>query len=155
MLLSKARLDLLVRLSCIGCVALAGLVGCAVTAPIDVSGGWAGTMTWTSGPMTSLNSSFALNLVADGGSVTGAAQFSSGYMKTFEIPVSGEVHADTVVLEATGQNPFTSPATTVRFAFDGEATATTMSGVGTQLVGGASYTFTWTATLVAPPAAES
>lgn len=152
----KTRLDLLLRLASVGCVVLAAVVSCAPAARVNVSGGWSGTITWTSGPMASLKSSFSMDLFDDEGDVTGSAVFPAGAMQTFQIPVTrGEVHADTIVFEAAGQNDITTPPTPVRFTFDGEVTATTMSGVGTQFVNGASYTFTWQAVLVAPPAPES
>jgi hypothetical protein len=93
-----------------------------------------------------------MDLFDDEGSITGSATFPSSAMQSFEIPITlGESHADTVVLEASGFNDKTTPPTPVRFSFDGEATATTMSGVGTHTVNGTPYTFTWQATLVAPP----
>jgi hypothetical protein len=93
-----------------------------------------------------------MDLFDDEGSITGSATFPSGAMQTFEIPITlGETHADTVVLEASGFNDKTTPRTPVRFSLDGEATATTMSGVGTHTVNGAPYTFTWQAILVTPP----
>lgn len=102
--------------------------------------------------MASLQSAFGLDLFDDQGDVTGAVTLPAGGMNSFEIPITrGEVHADTIVLEAEGVNDLTDPATPVRFTFDGKAEATTMSGVGTQYVRGAAHTFTWRATLTAPP----
>jgi len=138
----KKRLVFVVRLAF---VLLACVVGCAPAAHFNLTGGWSGTM-------TSLSSSFSMELFDDEGSITGSATFPSGAMQTFEIPITlGETHADTVVLEASGFNDKTTPQTPVRFSFDGEATATTMSDVGTHTVNGTPYTFTWQATLVAPP----
>lgn len=142
----------LVFVSRLAFVLLACVVGCAPAAHFNLTGGWSGTFSYTSGPMTSLSSSFSMELFDDEGSITGSATFPSGAMQTFEIPITlGETHADTVVLEASGFNDKTTPQTPVRFSLDGEATATTMSGVGTHTVNGTPYTFTWQATLVAPP----
>ncbi len=153
---NRTRIDLMFRLASLGCILFLGAVSCAPAAPIDVGGSWSGTITWTSGPRASLNSAFAMDIFDDQGDLTGRAEFSSGYMNTFEIPItSGAVHADTIVFEASGQNPFTTPPTPVRFAFDGSVNGTTMSGVGTQFVNDTSCTFAWRATLVAPPAPES
>jgi hypothetical protein len=133
-------------------VLLVFAVGCTPVARVNLTGGWSGTFSYTSGPMTSLSSSFSMDLFDDEGSITGSAIFPSSAMQTFEIPITlGETHADTVVLEASGFNDKTTPQTPVRFSFDGEATATTMTGVGTHTVNGTSYAFTWVATLVAPP----
>ncbi len=152
----KTRVDLLLRLASVGCVLLAGIISCAPVARIDVSGGWSGTMTYTSGPMTSLNSAFSMDLFDDEGSLAGSAEFPSGHIGSFEIPVThGEVHADTIVLEFAGQNDVVVPSIPVRFTFDGQVTATSMSGVGMWFVNGTSYTFTWRATLTAPPAPAS
>ncbi len=152
----KTRLDLLVRLGSAACVLLAGVISCAPVPSVNVTGGWSGTMTYTSGPMMSLNSAFSMDLFDDKGDLAGSAEFPSGAIGSFDLPVTrGEVHADTIVLEFAGQNDVVIPSVPVRFTFDGEATATTMSGVGTQFVNGTSYTFTWRATLVAPPAPES
>jgi hypothetical protein len=152
----KTRVDLLFRLASVGCVLLAGVISCAPAARIDVSGGWSGTMTYTSGPMTSLNSAFTMDLFDDKGTLAGSAEFPSGWMGSFEIPLThGEVHADTIVLEFAGQNDVVVPSVPVRFTFDGQVTATSMSGVGMWFVNGTSYTFTWRATLTAPPAPES
>lgn len=145
----KKRLVFVVRLAF---VLLACAVGCAPAAHFNLTGGWSGTFSYTSGPMASLSSSFSMDLFDDEGSITGSATFPSGAMQTFEIPITlGETHADTVVLEASGFNDKTTPRTPVRFSLDGEATATTMSGVGTHTVNGAPYTFTWQAILVTPP----
>jgi hypothetical protein len=148
----KKRLVFVIRLACI---LLACAVGCAPAAHVNLTGGWSGTFSYTSGPMTSFTSSFSMDLFDDEGSITGSATFPSSAMQWFEIPITnGETHADTVVLEASGFNDKTTPQTPVRFSFDGEATATTMSGVGTHTVNGTPYTFTWQATLVAPPPPE-
>lgn len=152
----KTRLDFLLRLASLGCVVLVAAVSCTPAASVNVTGGWSGTITWTSGPMASLTSAFSVDFFDDEGDLTGSATFPAGSMLTFEIPLTrGDVHADTIVFEAAGQNDITTPPTPVRFTFDGEVTATTMSGVGTQFVNGTSYTFTWQAVLVAPPAPES
>ena len=145
------------RFTAVGVVVLAGVASCTPAVRVDVSGGWTGTYTYTSGPATGFKYTFALNLVDDEGAVTGSGSFpSSGSTDNFVIPITrGEVHADTVVLEASGQNTYTNPATPVRFTFDGNVTATTMSGVGTHVVGSVSYGFTWQATLTSPPAPES
>jgi hypothetical protein len=145
----KKRLVFVVRLAFI---LLACAVGCAPAARFNLTGGWSGTFSYTSGPETSFTKSFSMSLFDDEGSITGSATFPSSALETFEIPITrGETHADTVVLEASGFNDKTTPQTPVRFSFDGEATATTMSGVGTHTVNGTPYTFTWQATLVAPP----
>jgi hypothetical protein len=151
----KRCVDLVLRLATIGFVLLAGAASCTPIASVNVSGGWSGLIVWTSGPMAPLQSSFSLDLFDDDGDVAGSVTLPGGGMNTFEIPVTrGEVHADTVVVEAQGTNDLTTPPTPVRFTFDGQASPTSMSGVGTQYVNGTSYTFTWQATLVAPPAAE-
>lgn len=152
----KVRAVLFARITSVCCLVLVAAVSCAPTAPVDVSGGWSGTMTYTSGPMTSFTSSFRLDLFADDGTVAGSVTLPSGYGNEFEIPVTlGEVHADTIILEAEGMNTFTTPDTPVRIAFDGAATATSMSGVGTHVVSGSAYTFTWSATLVTPPVVDA
>jgi len=151
----KARVTIWTRSLCALCVTLVAVVSCAPPASFDVTGGWSGTLTYTSGPMTSLSSSFYLDLVADDGSLSGTGSFPSAGGRSFSIPVTqGEVHADTIVFEAAGENRDVQPPATVRFAFDGETTATTMQGVGTHVVNGTAYNFTWRATLVAPPPAE-
>ncbi len=140
----------------LGLAALACVVGCGPVVHIDLTGGWSGTYTYTSGPMTSLTSSFSMDLVDDDGDISGSAIFPSHGMSTFEIPVThGETHADTVILEASGTNDQVTPAAAVRFSFDGNVTTTTMSGIGTHTVNGTAYTFTWEATLVVPPPDES
>jgi hypothetical protein len=149
----NTRAVVLTRLACIGCLALAGVVSCTPTPSANLSGDWSGTLTYTSGPMTALTSPFTLVLLDDEGDVTGSGTFSGGGANAFDVPVTlGAVHADTVVLEAAGNSPYTTPQTPVRFTFDGEVTATTMSGVGTHTVGSKAYNFTWQATLLAPPA---
>ncbi len=152
----KKRLDLFVRLAAWTSVLLLAAASCAPAVVVDLSGGWSGTITWTSGPMTSLESPFSLDLVDDGEALSGSAEFPSGYLRTFTLLITrAEVHADTIVLEASGQNDAVSPAVPVRFAFDGAVSATTMSGVGTQFVNGTSYTFAWEATLTEPVPVES
>jgi len=149
----RQRLDLLARLSSAALVLLAGAASCTQLAQVDVTGEWLGTILWTSGPMTSFQSLFSLDLVDDEGTVSGTATVSGSGMSQFEMPILfGEVHADTVAIQAEGLDPMTSPPTPVRYAFDGEATTTTMSGVGSLTVRGAVYTFTWQATRTAPPA---
>lgn len=151
----KRIIDLVLRLMAMTAVVLAGAASCTPVASINVSGGWAGTISWTTGPMATLQSVFRLDLFDDAGDIAGSVTLPAGGSNTFEIPITrGEVYADTIVLEAAGANPLTTPPTPVRFTFDGQAGATSMSGVGTQFVNGNAYTFTWRATLVAPPAQE-
>lgn len=152
----KVRAVLFARIASICCLVLVAAVSCAPTAPVNVSGGWRGTMTYTSGPMTSFTSSFGMDLFDEDGDVAGSVRLPSGYGNEFEIPITlGEVHADTILLEAEGLNTFTTPDTPVRIALDGAATATTMSGVGTHVVSGSAYTFTWSATLETPPVVDA
>ncbi len=149
----KRTIDLLLRLVAMTSVVLAGVASCTPVASINVSGGWSGTISWTTGPMASLQSNFSLDLFDDEGDIAGSVTLPAGGSNTFEIPVTqGEVYADTIVLDAAGANPLTTPPTPVRFTFDGQVGGTSMSGVGTQFVNGSAYTFTWRATLVAPPA---
>ena len=140
----------------LGLVVLACVVGCTPAVQVDLTGGWSGTYSYTTGPMTSLTSSFSMDLVDDDGRIRGSVTLPSYGMLTFDLPVTrGETHADTVVLDALGVNDQVTPPATVRFSLDGKVTATAMSGIGTHTVNGTSYAFTWQATLVAPPPAES
>jgi hypothetical protein len=152
----KARVMVWTRSLCALCAVLLAAFGCALPASFDVSGGWAGTLTYTSGPMASLTSSLYFNLTTDAGSLSGTGNFPGAGGRTFSLPITqGEVHADTIVFTAAGQNADITPPSSETFSFDGEVTATAMAGVGTRVVNGTACNFTWQATLVAPPSADS
>lgn len=149
---NKLRLALFCRL---GFVLLACVVGCQPVMRMDVTGRWRGTFTYTSGHVMGITGSFRMDLQSSDGTITGTASFPSAGMKEYQLPITrAEIHADTVVLEASGTNDLVPPPAVVEFSFDGRVTPTTMSGVGTHTVNGTSYTFTWRTTLTAPPPAE-
>ncbi len=129
--------------------------GCSSLVTVDVTGGWVGNMTWTTGPATGFASPFSLDLVQDGKDITGTVTLVSHSTNTYTIDVTfGRASGSSVEFTASGVNDQISPEIPVTFDFDGDAGDTEMSGTGTANIDGAAYTFTWTATLVTPPVEE-
>lgn len=150
---SKKRcLDLLLRLAAIGSVLLAGAASCAPAVDINVTGEWVGVIAWTNGPIVPPRTAFSLSLLDDRGTVVGSGRIPTAGADVLDVAITrGEVHADTVVLDAVGAGDPTAALTLSRFTFDGEATPTSMSGIGTLFLRGKDCTFTWQAELVASP----
>jgi len=131
------------------------LWGCMFSAPIDISGIWTGTMTWTSGPATGLSQPVTLDLTLVNRTVSGSVRLVSHAMSTFDIPITyGRAKSVNLDLEASGQNTMVPSNPTVFFVLEARYTSDTMTGTGTQTIDGNAYDFDFEATLTtpAPPA---
>ncbi|MFC2081889.1 hypothetical protein ACFLSF_03175 [Candidatus Bipolaricaulota bacterium] len=132
--------------------AVVWLSGCTLSLPIDITGQWSGTLTYTSGPATGFNYPLTLNLVYDDRDVTGTITLVSHGPFTFDLPInSGRAKNPDIRLDAFGTNPHVVPSPTVSVAMEGRYDAESMSGKGTQTVDGVTYEFTWAVSFVPPP----
>lgn len=142
----------------IGAGLLAALLagGCASLVTVDVTGGWVGTMTWTTGPLTGATQPVSFDLVQEGKDISGSIVLVGRSTDTYTINITfGRATGRSVEFTASGVNDVVTPSVSVTFDFDGEADDTTMDGTGTAVISGTAYEFTWTATLVTPPPEES
>jgi hypothetical protein len=150
--MSRSRKRLLVRLAFT--VALFAS-GCSALVTVNVTGGWAGDMTWTTGPATGMTQPFSLDLAQVEKDIAGTITLIGRATETYTINITfGRATGSTVEFTASGVNDVITPAVNVTFDFDGESDGTEMSGTGSANINGTTYEFTWTATLVAPPPAE-
>ena len=132
------------------------LWGCMFSTPIDISGLWTGTMTWTSGPMTGLNQPISFNLTLVDRNVTGTVTLVSHGMSTFDLPITyGRARSVNLNLEAAGQNTMVPSNPEIFFVLEATYTTNSMSGTGSQSIDGTTYDFELEATLTAPATPES
>ncbi|MFC2079600.1 hypothetical protein ACFLSZ_06440 [Candidatus Bipolaricaulota bacterium] len=128
------------------------LWGCFFVAPVNVTGIWVGTMTWTSGPASGISYSLTLDLVHEGDDISGTVRLPSHGAFTFELPiVQGRSRGAKLSIVAEGNNPWIAPEPFIRFDIEGRFEQTTMSGEGTQSIDGTTYTFDWEAILTTEP----
>lgn len=150
--MSTSRKRLLVRLALTVAVFASG---CSALITVNVTGGWGGNLTWTTGPGTGFTSPFSLDLAQVEKDISGTITLIGRATETYTINITfGRATGSTVEFTASGVNDVIAPAVNVTFDFDGESDGTEMSGTGTANIDGNVYEFTWTATLVAPPPAE-
>lgn len=151
--MSRSSKRLLARL---GLLVVVAVCGCSPAIRVDVSGGWVGDITWTSGPATGLTTPLSLDLLQDGSDVSGEVTLTSHSNYTYTIPITfGRARSSGVEFDASGYNDQLSPAVPVTWQFDGTPGTTQMSGTGTATINGSTYRFSWDAVLVSPPAVES
>jgi hypothetical protein len=125
------------------------LSGCMFSATIDVTGHWAGTLQYTTGPAAGFTYPIALDLIYDNRDLTGTITLVSHGTNTFELPInSGQARSSGLHIDAFGTNPHVEPSPTVSITLEGQVDAATMSGDGTQVVDGVTYEFTWEASFV-------
>jgi len=128
------------------------LVGCTFSLPIDITGQWTGTLTYTTGPAAGFTYPLTLNLVCNSRDLTGTVTLVSHGAFTFDLPInSGRAKNPDIHLDAYGANPHSVPEPSVSIALEGRYDAESMSGEGSQTVGGVPYELTWEATFVPPP----
>ena len=134
-------------------VATIVLSGCTSAIQIDLTGIWEGTLTWTSGTATGLNSLIRLDLTQDGSELSGTVTLMGHGSQTFEIDItSGRAKSGTLTLEASGVNDLVTPAVPVSLSLEADYDETQMSGHGTQTIDeGTTYTIDWEATLIWSP----
>jgi len=148
-LLSIRRKTMIVRILMFAALWLSG---CMFSVPIDISGLWTGTITWTTGPATGLGSPLSLDILLDSRDVSGTITLKSHGTLMFDLPITqGSAKNSTLLIKAAGVNPHVPSSPTVSITLDGNYHPTTMSGTGSQTIDGTVYTFTWEATFVAPP----
>jgi len=135
----------------LGIAMLVLLCGCTATAPVNLSGTWAGQFTWLTGPAAGLSSSLELELLHGSRDLSGVITLSSSGQQTFDIDIErGRTTGYTLVIEASGTNDLVTPAAVVLLDLSGGFDTTNMAGTGTQTVNGNEYDIEWSATLVAP-----
>ena len=128
------------------------LWGCFLSTPINITGTWTGSFTWTSGPATGITYPFSMELLHEGQTVTGTVTLPSHAALTFELPVvQGRARSINLDLIARGINTNVPTEPTVEFEIEGRFEQTSMSGEGTQTIDDATYDFEWEATLVTEP----
>ncbi len=129
--------------------------GCSALVTVNVTGGWVGDITWTSGPAAGISQPFSLDLVQDGKDITGTITLTSHSTYTYTIDITfGRATGSSIEFTASGVNDQVPSPVDVAFDFDGEAGDTEMFGTGTANIEGTPYEFTWAATLVTPPVEE-
>ena len=131
------------------------LTGCTGAIRIDLTGTWEGTLTWTSGSAAGLTSVLRLDVTHDGNDLSGTVTLVSHASQTFEIAItSGRAKSGSLTLEASGTNDLVTPSATVSLSLEADYDETQMSGSGTQIINGTTYTIDWEATLIWSPAAD-
>jgi len=131
------------------------LTGCMNLLRTDLTGGWSGQLLWTDGPSACFVSPFFLDLVLTDRELSGSVTLTGHASQSFNLPIAeGRARSSSMNLLADGTNPLITPPITTSFTIAGNYTATSMSGTGSQIVNGSTYTFTWEATRVSGPPTE-
>jgi len=132
----------------IGIALLCLLCGCTAIVPIDLSGTWAGQISWLTGPATGLSSPLSLNLAHENRIISGTVTLTSS-QETFDITIdNGRSTGSTLIIEASGTNNLVTPPAVVLLDLSGGFDSTNMAGTGTQTINGTVYEIEWSATLM-------
>lgn len=135
--------------------AVLALSGCISLTPIDLTGGWAGTLVWTSGPFPGITSTISLELVHENRDLAGTVTLMGPGSQPFGISITdGRTQARSLRLEASGTMTLLTPFVSVSLTLEGDFDETAMSGTGTQKNDGQEYTFTWEAVRISGPPEE-
>ena len=128
------------------------LWGCFTLVPVNITGTWAGTMEWTSGPKTSFVDPIVFTLAHEDREVTGTVTLPSPGGSSFDLPiVQGSARSVNLSLIARGANTQVPNNPIVEFQVDGQYEQTVMSGNGTQSIDGTVYSFDWQSALTTEP----
>jgi hypothetical protein len=147
--LSRLQKAVMVR---VGLAVLFVLTGCMASIQIDLTGVWAGSITWTSGPGAGIGRPVTLDIVLDGGDLTGTVTMMAHGSQTFDLTIfHGRARDGSLELEASGTNPYVSPPVSVVLTLDGEYSVSQMFGTGTETVNGTAHNLSWEASRVSPP----
>jgi hypothetical protein len=124
------------------------LSGCVRVPTVDLTGPWAGSLTYTSGPATGFAFPVQLNLTHEGSSVQGTITLRSHAEFTYILPVvHGRARGGTLLLMARGTNPWVAGEPSIELTLDAEIdSAAILVGVGIHAIDQALYSFTWEAT---------
>jgi len=135
--------------------ALFWLSGCSFfSTPINISGLWEGTITWTSGPATGIETILRLDLLHEDRDLSGAVTLGGPGGTSYQLAIeSGTARTVSMTLTASGVLPI-NPPQDVRLTLSGDFLGDEMSGTGTQMINGVPYTITWVAHLTAPAAPQ-
>ncbi len=142
--MTKQRKALIARLSICLCMFL---YGCFGAPSVNLSGTWAGSITYTTGPAAGFAFPLTLHLTQDPGGIEGTVTLRSHADHTYDLPIAhSRSRAETVLLVARGNNPWVPGEPSIELTLDGEHDPGRLMGVGTQRIEQAIYAFTWEAT---------
>ncbi|MFC2077938.1 hypothetical protein ACFLTM_03940 [Candidatus Bipolaricaulota bacterium] len=120
------------------------LSGCIAAVRIDLTGTWAGSLLWTSGPSAAFSSPISLDIVHENRNISGTVTLAGPASQTFDLTISaGRTTARSIRLDASGTVDFVSPPIIVAVSLDGDFDESNMSGTGSQTSDGNTYEFTW------------
>ncbi len=129
--------------------------GCLPLSPLEVAGGWTGTLTWSGAPVPGMTTPITLTLTQANRTLSGEVGLMGPGSAPFSLSItSGTVDGHTVSIAVSGTLATVSPLAQVSIALSGEGDGTHLSGTGTQTIDGTAYAFTWEAALTAPPPSQ-
>jgi len=127
------------------------LAGCVSITPIDLTGTWSGTLTWTSGPATGLSYPRTLQLIDGEGEITGAVTLMGPGSQPFHLTISdADALGHSISLSASGTMTMITPPIQVSILLNGNYDEMSMSGTGSQTADGQTYEFDWQLTRITP-----
>ena len=147
--MSRLQKILLTRVALVVAVLLGG---CMSFVNVDVTGEWAGTLTWIDGPSSGFTSPISLALVHENRDVSGTVTLMGPGSQPFELAITdGRTNALSIRLRASGTLTAFTPAISVSITLDGDFDNQNMSGTGSQTVDGSTYEFTWELVRISGP----
>ena len=146
------RLKLVMTASLVVIAAVA-LSGCELGIPIDVSGTWAGLITWAEGDRyAGLTTPISLFLVQERETVTGEVELMGPGSTPFTLLInSGHVRGNSISIAAAGTLTAISPPANVTITLSGDYDEPQLSGTGTQTIDGVPHDFYWQVQLTGVP----
>jgi len=127
------------------------LSGCVSIAPIDPTGTWSGTLTWTDGPANGLTYPLTLQLLDEETETRGTVTLMGPGSQLFDLTIwDAAVHAHSILVEASGTMSLVNPPIRVAVRLDGDFDEMNMSGTGEQTADGRTYAFTWQLVRITP-----